>query len=130
MKNFSIIYSFRNSQNNQKPILEGFSVSLMTKEAKLAKRLMTKIQPPAGYEHISLEPPEFKPSSADENAQGPFPEPKRNNLRETIRPSTSKGLVIKKNSITFPWWTVGGLLAILMIIMTVWLKFRKSKSSL
>lgn len=59
INDFSIIYSFGDSYSDDLPLVERLSVALKSKEAKRAKRLTEKIRPPAGYEHISLEPPPF-----------------------------------------------------------------------
>lgn len=53
---FSVIYSFSDSYLDDLPLVERLSVALKSQEAKRAKRLTEKIRPPAGYEHVSLEP--------------------------------------------------------------------------
>jgi hypothetical protein len=52
----SIVYSFRSANSRDKPIVERLSIALRSPEAMRGRPMKTKIQPPAGYEHISLEP--------------------------------------------------------------------------
>jgi hypothetical protein len=54
----SIFYSFKSVNIKATPMAERFSVSLKSHQAYNTPSLETKIQPPAGYEYVSLEPNE------------------------------------------------------------------------
>jgi hypothetical protein len=52
----SIVYSFRSANSREKPMVERLSIAFRSSEAMKGRPLKTKIEPPAGYEHVSLEP--------------------------------------------------------------------------
>lgn len=52
----SIVYSFESANSREKPMVKRLSIALRSPEAMRARRLRTNIVPPAGYEHLSLEP--------------------------------------------------------------------------
>jgi len=100
---FSIFYNFGDSYERDEPMLERFSVSLKSKIAKRGKRLKTKIKPPEGYEHISLEPV-LNPRLPEEVQEiAPHGEPQNNgpNDAKVQEKSASES---ESKSASLPWW--------------------------
>ena len=64
----SIVYSFRSANSRDKPIVERLSIALRSPEAMQGRPVKTKIQPPVGYQHISLEPVAALPAQSSEAA--------------------------------------------------------------
>ena len=126
----SIFYSFKSINIKATPLAERFSLSLKSPQAYNSPPLETKIQPPAGYEHVSLEPktdksPKVSNSSAPEDSTASS-RPKK------IRPTTDNNSIntnVKKSD-PFPWWLIASSIAIFILALAGWLKARKSKSTL
>jgi hypothetical protein len=108
---------------------ERFSLSLESPQVYKTPLLKTKIQPPAGYEHISLEPKTDKspktPNSSDPENSTASSRP------EKIRPATDNNPINtnSKKSAPFPWWLIVSSVAILALALAALLKIRKSKST-
>ena len=109
VKDFSIIYSFSDSYLDDLPLVERLSITLKSKEAKRAKRLAEKINPPAGYEHISLEPTEGNDNSEEQSVIL--------ESRMEIRPSSFNKLAQnqvsspgKHQALSWLYWVLGVLI--------------------
>jgi len=103
LSDFSIFYNFGDSYDRDEPMLERFSISLKSKIAKRGKRLDSKIEPPEGYEHISLEP--WLNSRLPEEVQKVTPhgepqsdEPNDSKVQEKSDPKS------ELKSAALPWW--------------------------
>lgn len=105
----SIVYSFRSANSREKPMVERLSIALRSPEAMKGRPLKTKIEPPAGYEYVSLEPALVEsaplPTAArDELAARKQSSPTVGPASST--PSSSKstaGNVAGKSEESFPW---------------------------
>ena len=125
----SIFYYFRSGINKVTPMVERFSISLGSSQAYNSSLLKTKIQPPVGYEHVSLEPktdksPKVSNSSAPEDSTA-------SSRPEKIRPTTDNKSINAnaKKSDPFHWWLIASSIAIFVLALAGWLKARKSKST-
>lgn len=113
----SIFYDFHSANSRDKPMVEQFSISLNSTEAMTAGRLKTKIEPPAGYEHVSLEPAlaETAPSPTvppDEPATRIQPSPTVGTAKSTPTPDRPMAeQPTDESSNNFPWpWIIGAIL--------------------
>ena len=125
---FSIIYSFNDSYNDHQPLLENLSVTLQSKEAKRAKRLTEKIRPPAGYEHISLDPnqetqePEKRASSGESRQEQKDVLPSQSRKKQEIEREEA----VEEKPSNLPWIIAGVLLLGIFFLL---LKVFKGKSA-
>jgi len=126
----SMFYDFHSANSRDKPMLERLSVSLKSAEAMNAGRLKTKIQPPAGYEQVSLEPalaeatpsPTATPDEPTRTPSSPTVGPAKS-TPSPDRPMAEK--VTGESSRNFPWpWIIGALL-LLAVVGVVLLKIRR-----
>lgn len=123
----SVVYSFYSGNARERPMLERISFSLGSPLAYKSPRLKTKIQPPAGYEHVSLEEKTDKSPKASNSSD---PENSTASSRpEKIRPTTADNSInaSSKESAPFPWWLIASSIAIFVIALAAWLKLRKAK---
>lgn len=124
----SVSYYFRSGINKITPMVEHFSISPKTSLNYYVPLLKKKIQPPVGYEHISLEPNTEKPPKASNSNDSP-----RNSTAssrpEKIRSSTDNNSIntSSKESAPFPWWLVPTSVIFLLLALAAWLKLRKAK---
>lgn len=123
----SIVYSFYSGNSREKSMLERISFSLGSHQAYNSPLLKKKIQPPVGYEHVSLESkteksPKASNSSAPENSTASI-------RPEKIRPTTADNSInaSTKESAPFPWWLIVSSVAILALALAAWLKLRNAK---
>jgi hypothetical protein len=94
----SICYSFQSGSNIVKSMVERFSFSLGSPQAYRASLLKTKIQPPIGYEHISLEPNEVLKSQGMKMNSEDLSNPLQANGRERI--ARKPGVILNKQKNT------------------------------
>ncbi len=127
----SIFYNFHSANNRDKPMLEQLSVSLKSEKAMTAGRLKTKIEPPVGYEHVSLEPAlaETTPSptaTPDEPVTRTQSSPTVGPAKSTPSPNqpTAEKATDESPS-NFPWvWIIGAIL-LLAVVGGILLKLRR-----
>lgn len=119
INDFAIIYSFNDSYQDHKPLLEHLSVTLQSKEAKRAKRLTEKIRPPEGYEHISLEPNQEKEEAEKRISKGELKQE-----RDDVRTSQSRKRqeieseeAVEEKPSKFPWIIAGVLLLGILLLL-------------
>lgn len=125
----SIFYSFKSVNIKANPLAERFSLSLKSPQAYNSPLLKTKIQPPVGYEHVSLEPETDKSLKASNSSA---PEDSTASSRpEKIRSTTADNSINAnaKKSDPFPWWLIASSIAIFVLALAGWLKARKSKTA-
>lgn len=126
---FSIIYGFSDSYRDDLPLVERLSVALKSQEAKRAKRLTEKIRPPAGFEHVSLEPTQ---DAAEPDSEITAPNIEREAVDvEVSRPEQERevaedDMVTENGNLLL--WVVGGvlLLGVAVILVRAFMRGRAS----
>jgi len=116
---FSIFYNFGDSYEREKPMLERFLVTLMSDAAK-SNRLETKIEPPEGYEHISLAPVLNEPNAVS-SRRGEAVVDDRENPKTGDPPEPSEGVEESKQQ-GIPWWIF--LIAVVALVGIAWVTLR------
>jgi hypothetical protein len=140
---------FRKTFSVTEPLKLYFKLSWgLNRKSKDAKSYSIPIPPPPGYEHVSMKAPEkFGPDSgADINRSkgisiGESPEArrayedakkeaatKRPEKRQSVTSSKSSDIITEKSA-PFPWWLIASSVAIFVVAIAAWLKWRKSKST-
>lgn len=140
---------FRKTFSQKEPLRLYFSFSWESnRPLKDAKSYSIPIPPPPGYEHVSMKAPEkFGPDSgADINRSkgisiGESPEArrayeeakkeaatKRPEKRQSVTSSKSSDIITEKSA-PFQWWLISSSVAIFVVAIAGWLKWRKSKST-
>lgn len=122
----SFFYNFRTANNRDRPMVERFSISLKSTEAMTVGRLKSRIEPPAGYEHLSLE------AGSAEAVPSPPVEPKEHATRTSQSPSTvpdQPASVSEQTSVTaatdgasrdFSWpWIIGLIIVAVGVFVKV-----------
>ena len=130
--NSKVIYSFGASGNIEKPLSERVTIGLLSSQTRgVARRVGGKIQPPEGYEHLSLDPRVVNKKYYDDLARRAeeYNRPESQAARETeqpeiarIRPTTPEAPKTRAVS----WWIFCAIGATALIIL-LWLKLRSSK---
>lgn len=115
---FSIIYGFSDSYRDDLPLVERLSVALKSQEAKRAKRLTEKIRPPAGYEHVSLEPTQ---DAAEPESEIITPNIEREDGEVEVSRPEQKRKVAEDDTVTenrnFLLWIIGGVLFLGVVVI-------------
>jgi hypothetical protein len=137
---------FRKTFSNTQPLALHFSFSWSSnRPLKDANSYKIPIPPPPGYEHVSMKAPErFGPDSGvdinqskgttigeSENGKRAYEEYRKNdrttvrtNKRNSSSPTTSSNTTYEV--IPFRWWTLAGSIALIIMLLVVWIKLRRT----
>jgi hypothetical protein len=126
----SIFYNFHSANSRDKPMLEQLSVSLKSEEAMTAGRLKTKIEPPAGYEHVSLEPAlaetALSPTATPDQPMRTLSSPTVGPAKSTPSPNQpSSEKATDESPSNFPWVWIIGAIHLLAVAGGILLKLRR-----
>ena len=116
---FSVIYRFSDSYFDDLPLVERLSVTLKSQEAKRAKRLNEKIRPPAGYEHISLEPNQVaeKPEKRVSNGESRQDKEDVRSSQSRKKQEVEREETVEVKSSNLPWIIAGVLLVGILALL-------------